>query len=148
MEENISIEKCLGVVPNKFDLTVLAINRAKELILGASSELDGEEGRQRKCVNAALLEIERGAIDIDALREKVKEYIANNNLFLKDLKTKADDIDSASENGADGAADAEDENLANLDLEDDEELNMDEEEDDSDFDLSTADEYVEEDEEK
>jgi DNA-directed RNA polymerase omega subunit len=71
MEKDVSVERCLNVVPNKFELTVLVINRAKELFLGASSEVaDGKY--TKKQINKALVEIEKQIIDMDALREKIK----------------------------------------------------------------------------
>ena len=52
------IEKCLNNVPNKFELSILAMNRAKE--------------------------IEEGKLDIPAMEEKIKKNLLINNLFLKE----------------------------------------------------------------
>jgi DNA-directed RNA polymerase subunit omega len=127
MEERVSIEDCLGAVPNKFELTVFAMNRAKELLLGASSEIP--DGRYtKKQVNKALKEIEEGILDISLLKEKVKKFITNNDLFLKDTKTSNAD----SEDDGSGAEDGE---LVGDDLKD---IDLDEEDDNS-FDLSASD---------
>lgn len=121
MSEKISIEKCLNVVPNKFELTVLAMNRARDLLMGAVSEI--ETGKYtKKQVNKALKEIELQQIDLNALREKIKKNILNNNLFLKDVKQ--DEEDSNVDDGDDLNDD--------LDLKDDDLTD----DDDDNFDLS------------
>jgi DNA-directed RNA polymerase subunit omega len=129
MEERISIEECLGVIPNKFELAVLTMNRAKELLLGATSEV--EEGKfTKKQVNKALREIGGGMVDIGALKEKIKEFLTNNELFSKDVNTAPEEVILA-DGDADGAGD---------DLKD-----ADVDSDDEDFDLSAADDFEDED---
>jgi DNA-directed RNA polymerase subunit omega len=128
MEERISIEDCLGVIPNKFELTVLAMNRAKELLLGATSEVS--EGRfTKKQVNKALKEIESKMINMDILRGKIKEYLSNNELFSKDVKTAVDDVVATDDE---------------FDNNDDELRDADTGSEDEDFDLSLADDFDDE----
>ena len=53
----VSMEKCLLNVPNKFELSVLAMNRAKEILLNENST-DIETTRfTKKCVNKSLKEM-------------------------------------------------------------------------------------------
>lgn len=130
--KKISIENCLDSIPNKFELTVLAMNRAKELLMGATSSLKDDK-YAKKPVNQALFEIQGKIIDLDALRDKVKYNITNNNLFLKEVKSFNDnEIDNESDAISD----------ADIDFE-----FKDEEENDDDFDLSVSDESVNDDDE-
>jgi DNA-directed RNA polymerase subunit omega len=128
MEERVSIEECLRIIPNKFELTVLTMNRAKELLLGAISEA-GDGKFTKKQVNKALREIEGKMINLDVLREKIKEYLMNNELFSKDVKTSADDIIATDDEINDA-----DNELREVDVDSE----------DEDFDLSLADDFDDE----
>jgi DNA-directed RNA polymerase subunit omega len=130
MEKKISIEDCLGVIPNKFELTVLAMNRAKELLLGAQSEV-GDGKFTKKQVNKALKEIGSNMIDLGDLKEKIKEYLRNNDLFSKDIKT-APDVVIATENEIDAIGN----DLRDVDIDDS---------DDEGFDIDPIDDDIEND---
>ena len=81
----VSIEKCLDKVPNKFTLSVLSMNRAKEILLSDKSEVETTR-YTKKSVNKSLKEIEENILDIDSFKEKIKEdlTINTNNPFSKE----------------------------------------------------------------
>lgn len=79
------IEKCLETVPNRFELSILAMNRAKELLHGAKSKVETTK-YTKKAVNKAIKEIENNEVDLEELKEKIKRNLLVNNLFLKDNK--------------------------------------------------------------
>ncbi len=81
----ISIETCLDLVPNRFNLSILVMNRAKEILHGAKSKIETTK-YTKKAVNKAIKEIENNEIDLVELREKIKHSLLVNNLFLKDNK--------------------------------------------------------------
>jgi len=66
------IQECVKKVPNRFELVVLAVGRAKSLGLGVapSVEKDGD-----KNTVIALREIEQGAVDLDAVRETIVDKL-------------------------------------------------------------------------
>ena len=77
------IEKCLNNVPNKFELSILAMNRAKEIISGSKTDIETTRFT-KKSINKSLKEIEEGKLDIPAMEEKIKKNLLINNLFLKE----------------------------------------------------------------
>ena len=105
--ENVSIEKCLDVVPNKFDLTIYAMNRAKELLAGAEPMVSNNK-TAKKQINQALLEIQENKIDIAELRDRIENNILNNNNFLKDTKQDEDDMGDKKDLSADSLDDLDD----------------------------------------
>ena len=118
----VSIEKCLEKIPNKFELSILAMNRAKEILLTKKSEVE-ETKYTKKSVTKAIKEIEEDKIDINKLKEKIKSYLLTNtnNLFSKDsdnLKQDNEELDSDD---------------INIDDDIDEDISDDEESDDMDF---------------
>lgn len=115
------IEKCLNNVPNKFELSVLAMNRAKEILLGAKTNVETTRFT-KKSVNKALKEVEEGYLDIPSLKEKIKKSLLVNDLFLKESNkyeedAAMDDLDADIDAGE--ADDDLDDDLED-DLEDDE----------------------------
>ena len=100
--KDIYIEKCLEVVPNKFDLSLLAMNRAKSLMFGAKPTIDTTKYDKNSYV--ALVEIQEERVDLEELKEKVKESIKNRDIFVKNT----DDRDySLDENNSSDYADSE-----------------------------------------
>lgn len=79
--KTISVENCLDVIPNKFKLSLIAMDRAKRLMLGAKS--DAEYQNIEKNSYVALKEIEDGKIDIDEAIENTKQDLLTDNLFKK-----------------------------------------------------------------
>ncbi len=64
----VTVEDCILKVPNRFDLVLLAAQRARELSSGATTTLDRENDKNPVI---ALREIAEGAIDVEELREKL-----------------------------------------------------------------------------
>lgn len=84
MKNHISIENCLNVVPNKFELSLLASNRAKAILNGAPVYLDYTyNANKKKASYIALEEIENEKLDIVLLRKDLKEELLRDNLFIK-----------------------------------------------------------------
>ncbi|MEW5703117.1 MAG: DNA-directed RNA polymerase subunit omega [Pseudomonadota bacterium] len=66
----VTVEDCVTRVPNRFELVVLAVQRAREISAGASLTVDRD--RDRNPV-VALREIADGTVDLDGLRaERVR----------------------------------------------------------------------------
>ena len=81
--QKVLIEKCLNNVPNKFELSILVMNRAKEILLGAKTDIETTRFT-KKSINKALKEVEEGKLDIAEMEEKIKTNLLTDNLFLKD----------------------------------------------------------------
>lgn len=118
----ISIETCLDLVPNRFNLSILVMNRAKEILHGAKSKVETTK-YTKKAVNKAIKEIENNEIDLVELKEKIKHNLLVNNLFLKDNKNFGDinnneEIDSKNNDDFEDYMDDIDEDLDD-DFEDD-----------------------------
>ncbi len=64
----VTVEDCLEVVDNRFELVIMASRRARQLAKGAPSTLEGEEGDDKPTV-LALREIASRSID-DAMIEE------------------------------------------------------------------------------
>ena len=61
----VTVEDCLGKIPNRFDLVVLAARRARDITLGRAPFVEREND---KPTVIALREIAEGFIDIEYLR--------------------------------------------------------------------------------
>lgn len=66
----VTVEDCLEVVDNRFELVVMASKRARQLAKGAQSALQGEEGEDKPTV-LALREIAARKVD-QALIDEVE----------------------------------------------------------------------------
>ncbi len=60
----ITIEDCLKRIPNRFQLTLVATYRARQLTVGASPMLDGEKD---KPTVIALREVAAGKVGLEVL---------------------------------------------------------------------------------
>jgi DNA-directed RNA polymerase subunit omega len=60
----ITVDDCVKKIPNRFELTLVATTRARQLALGATPTLDA--GKDKPCV-VALREIAAGKIGIEIL---------------------------------------------------------------------------------
>lgn len=60
----ITVDDCVKRIPNRFELTLVATTRARQLALGATPTLDA--GRDKPCV-VALREIAAGKIGVEIL---------------------------------------------------------------------------------
>ena len=65
----VTIEDCLEVVDNRFELVVMASRRARQLAKGAHSALDGDDQDDKPTV-MALREIATRSIDEAAIEEE------------------------------------------------------------------------------
>ncbi len=64
----VTVEDCLEVVGNRFELVIMASRRARQLAKGAPSTLDGEEGDDKPTV-LALREIASRSINNSIIEE-------------------------------------------------------------------------------
>lgn len=63
----ITVEDCLEVVPNRFELTLMAANRTRELLKGATAIIDVKVGE--KPAVTALREIASGKFTKEKLNQ-------------------------------------------------------------------------------
>lgn len=63
----ITIQKCIEKVKNRFELVLIAAQRARDIVSGAKVTVE----RSKKEVMIALREIEEGLLDVDVLREEI-----------------------------------------------------------------------------
>lgn len=80
----ISVEKCLDVIPNKFYLSLLAMNRAKKIMLGAKSSDEYQSIEKNSYI--ALKEIENGQVDVVQLKASLINDLTSDNLFKKNIE--------------------------------------------------------------
>lgn len=64
----ITVEDCIEVVPSRFELVLLASQRARELNAGSRPSVDPEG---EKTTVVSLREIAARSLDLDTLREKI-----------------------------------------------------------------------------
>ena len=69
----ITVEDCVTVVPNRFELCLMASNRAKSIISGSPTTINSKE----KPAVIALREIAEGIIDIEVQRKNVIKSMRN-----------------------------------------------------------------------
>ena len=69
----ITVEDCVTVVPNRFELCLVASNRAKSILSGAGTSLD----RKEKPAVIALREIAEGLLDIEVQKRNIIKSIKN-----------------------------------------------------------------------
>ncbi len=69
----ITVEDCVTVVPNRFELCLVASNRAKSILSGASTSLD----RKEKPAVISLREIADGLVDVEGIKKNIVRSIKN-----------------------------------------------------------------------
>lgn len=69
----ITVEDCVTVVPNRFELCLVASNRAKSILSGAGTSLD----RKEKPAVIALREIAEHLVDVDNVKKNILRSIKN-----------------------------------------------------------------------
>jgi DNA-directed RNA polymerase subunit omega len=74
-----SIEKCLSVIPNRFELVLVAIQRARELTNGATSLHEAEKGDKNTVI--ALSEISDRLLNVEDTQAEFRKGIKNQVLF-------------------------------------------------------------------
>jgi DNA-directed RNA polymerase subunit omega len=69
----VTVEDCVLVVPNRFELCLIANNRAKSILSGAATSLNKKE----KPSVIALREIAEGLVDVENVRKNIVRTIKN-----------------------------------------------------------------------
>jgi DNA-directed RNA polymerase subunit omega len=69
----VTVEDCVTVVPNRFELCLVANNRAKSILSGAATSLN----RKEKPSVIALREIAEGLVDVENVRKNIVRNIKN-----------------------------------------------------------------------
>ncbi len=69
----ITVEDCVTVVTNRFELCLIASNRAKSILSGAGTTLDNKE----KPAVIALREIAEGLVDVENVKKNIIRSIKN-----------------------------------------------------------------------
>ncbi len=69
----VTVEDCVVVVPNRFELCLVAISRAKSILSGAATTLD----RNEKPAVISLREIGDKIVDIPNIRKNIVRSIKN-----------------------------------------------------------------------
>jgi DNA-directed RNA polymerase omega subunit len=92
----VSVEKCLDVIPNKFRLAVIVMNRAKDLQMKAKPDAETLKFA-RKSINKTLHEIRSGRLDIPLMEDKIRRDLLTNNLFPKSSKNIGEESSSVSD---------------------------------------------------
>ncbi len=69
----ITVEDCVTVVPNRFELCLVASNRAKSILSGANTSFD----RKEKPAVISLREIGENIVNVDAIKQNIVSSIKN-----------------------------------------------------------------------
>lgn len=69
----VTVEDCVMVVPNRFELCLVASNRAKSILSGASTSFDKKE----KPAVISLREIADKIVDVENVRKNIVHNIKN-----------------------------------------------------------------------
>lgn len=69
----VTVEDCVVKVPNRFELCLVASNRAKTILSGAPTKLDKKE----KPAVISLREISQDLVDIDTIKKNIVINIKN-----------------------------------------------------------------------
>jgi DNA-directed RNA polymerase subunit omega len=73
----ITVEDCVEVIPNRFELCLIAGNRAKSILSGAPTNLD----RKEKPAVIALREIAEGLVDVEVQKRNIIKSIKNRGII-------------------------------------------------------------------
>jgi len=90
----ITVEDCLNVVDNRFDLVLMASKRARQLAKGVEATIDNSEHQDKPTV-LALREIASGKIDsalIDAVEKSDRERAEREALEWEAAEVVDDDL--------------------------------------------------------
>lgn len=69
----ITVEDCVKVVPNRFELCLIASNRAKSILSGSNTTLNNKE----KPAVISLREIAEHLVDVENIRKNIVRSIKN-----------------------------------------------------------------------
>ena len=75
----VTIEDCLKIVPNRFELALIASYRAEQLMNG--SPMLYKPKKQEKNTVIALREIGMGLLDVNEIRKEMREKLKTQSLF-------------------------------------------------------------------
>lgn len=75
----VTVQDCLKIVPNRFELALIASYRAKQLMNGAPM-LYASKKKEKNTV-IALREIAAGLLDVDAIKKEIQNNIKNHMLL-------------------------------------------------------------------
>lgn len=75
----VTIEDCLKIVPNRFELALIASYRAEQLMNG--SPILYKPKKQEKNTVIALREIGMGLLDVNEIRKEMREKLKTQSLF-------------------------------------------------------------------
>ena len=84
----ITVEDCVMVVPNRFELCLIASNRAKNIVSGSSTELS-KSGEKPAVI--ALREIGDNLVDVEQIRRNIISSIKHNGV-AREEKTLDEDF--------------------------------------------------------
>lgn len=116
----VTIEDCLKIVPNRFELALIASYRAEQLMNG--SPMLYKPKKQEKNTVIALREIGMGLLDVNEIRKEMREKLKTQSLFnnvkenTEEESDKEDDNDILSNISLDN-----DDDIENIDEDNDEE---------------------------
>jgi DNA-directed RNA polymerase subunit omega len=71
----VTVEDCVTVIPNRFELCLVANSRAKSILSGATTTL----GDTEKPSVIALREVAEGLVDVDKIRNNIIDSTKNRN---------------------------------------------------------------------
>lgn len=75
----VTVEDCLKIIPNRFELSLIASYRAKQLMNGATMLYTPEKAEKNTVIS--LREIGADLLDVKAIRNEIKNNIRNQTLF-------------------------------------------------------------------
>lgn len=91
----VTVEDCVLVVPNRFELCLIASNRAKNILSGSHSDLTAS-GEKPSVI--ALREIAENIVDVDNIRDNIISTIKNRGISPEDNSSSSEvSADIASE---------------------------------------------------
>lgn len=64
----ITVDDCIKRIPNRFELTLVATQRARQLTIGSTPHIDLEKGNRDKPTVIALREIAAGRVGVEMLK--------------------------------------------------------------------------------
>lgn len=92
----VSVERCLDIIPNKFKLAIITMNRARSILLGNHTDIENTK-HTKKSINKTLCEIENNKLDLDLIEKEIRKNLLVNNLFSKSFKLSSEDENTDSE---------------------------------------------------
>lgn len=122
----VTVEDCVKRVPNRFELCLIASNRAEDILTGAPTEI---ENKKEKVAVIALREIGDDMVDVDKIKENILSTLKGTSSFdyeemiLEDVR----EVGEASEESDHEGEEPEDEEYEDEDEEDEDEYEDEEE---------------------